>query len=815
MELKSYFRYLGRNKAYTLINVLGFALSLAFVILTIAYTWQESRVDAFHRDADRIYIVMNKDVDGYWDEWNALAVAYWYEETFPDVESVCPVVRNGNLSVACEDRELEAVTLFTEENFFGFFSYPLVSGNPETVLDEPHEAVLSESFARRMFGTEDPVGKTLRISDSTVVVVSGVMEDWEKTVLPSADLLLRVERACDFEPGLTRQNTNHAGVATTCLKMRPGKDMNEHRQEALEMYKRKGYWIFNPDYVRWAKTDVMFLRLDKAYLFQTGQYNSILDSDTEVDEFALNDEYALRHGDKQLIGVLWVLALVILFFALFNHINLSVAQAEFRYREAATRRLVGASRLSVRLRFLAEALGLTLFSFLLALLLVFAFRPYAEDFLETGIDLSVLGSPEGIVLCLLLVLCVSLVAGWLPAGRMSAAKPIDIVNGTFLQRSKRVAGPVFIAFQAGTTFVLLSLALVTAAQVRSMLHAPLGYKTSHVMDVGCFMPVVFDGKEAAFYAALEQTRRIPGVERVGVATNLLAVSGNSMGAWYNGRFLEAYWMTMDSVAFHIMGFEVLRDNRTERLGGCFLTKRAYELMGLPVDADEVEVKQEFNGEEFKKRIPLRGMIGDMRQQNILSEFAPCFIELYDNYAEYEDLFYDLVVEFSGNPMSIHRAVKAVTEECFGPEAEIEISFLDQNVQNTFVQQIRLNKLLACFAGVALLVSVLGLVAISVFHMRQRLQEMAVRKVFGADNRQVFWHLLKPFMVCVGIGIVVGLPVAWYLMDSWLSGFSYRLSGMAWYMVLVAAFCLVVSFVALGIQGRIASRANPAENLKTE
>ena len=273
-------------------------------------------------------------------------------------------------------------------------------------------------------------------------------------------------------------------------------------------------------------------------------------------------------------------------------------------------------------------------------------------------------------------------------------------------------------------------------------------------------------------------------------------------------------MTMDSVAFRLMGFEVLRDNRTEALGGCFLTKRGYELMELPADADEVEMKQESREEEFKKRIPLRGMIGDMRQRNILSEATPCFIELYDNYAEYGDLFYDLAVEFSGNPMSIHRAVKEVTEECFGPEAEIEISFLDQNVQNTFVQQIRLNKLLACFAGVALLVSVLGLVAISVFHMRQRLQEMAVRKVFGADNRQVFWHLLKPFMVYVGVGIILCLPLAWYLTDSWLSGFSYRISGMAWYMFLVAAFCLVVSFVALGIQGRIASRANPAGNLRS-
>ena len=126
MELKSFFRYLGRNKTYTLINVIGFALSLAFVILTMAYTWQESTVDHFHKDADRIYIAVNKTAEGWWEAGDALPVTYWYKETFPEVEDVCPVVSVKDVAIECRGGQQEAVTLFTEDNFFSFFSFPLV-----------------------------------------------------------------------------------------------------------------------------------------------------------------------------------------------------------------------------------------------------------------------------------------------------------------------------------------------------------------------------------------------------------------------------------------------------------------------------------------------------------------------------------------------------------------------------------------------------------------------------------------------------------------------------------------------------------------
>ena len=173
----------------------------------------------------------------------------------------------------------------------------------------------------------------------------------------------------------------------------------------------------------------------------------------------------------------------------------------------------------------------------------------------------------------------------------------------------------------------------------------------------------------------------------------------------------------------------------------------------------------------------------------------------------------LWVEVQGNAGDAYEEVDRAIRETL--EDEFWVDFMDAKVRDSFVNQLQLQEIVTLFSLVALLVSVLGLVAMSVFYMRQRLKEVAVRKVFGADNGQVFWHLVKPFMACVGIGILLGLPLAWYLTDLWISGFSYRVSGIGWLMALVAAFCLLVSFAAVGIQGRIASRTNPAENIKTE
>lgn len=813
--MKSFFRFLGRNKLYSLINVTGFVFSMAFVILTAAYTWHESTVDRFHKDAGRIYLLMNRTCDGWWEEGDAFPVAGWYKETFPDVEDVCAVsVCDDVISVVSPDWRQEkvqdAVTLFCMGNFFIFFSYPLLEGTPETVLGDPYAAVVSESFADKMFGDADPLGKPLKISDSTVVTIRGVMKDFNRTMLPDADLILRVERLPEFNRNFSMEGLNSSSSSITYIKAAPGIDMNIHREDALKMYSRNAYWIFNAADFPFANTDVRFVRLDEAYFFNNGQYSSILDSDTDANEFA--GRYSLHFGDRNLVQLLWILVVLVMVFSLFNYINLSVIQAGFRYKESATRRLVGASRLSVYTRLMAESLCMASLSFVLALSLALALRPYAEGLLQSEIDLSVLMSPGGIAVCVLLVLFVSFMSGMLPSYIVASVRPIEMVNGTSRYLLKKTIGDIFLGVQIAVTFVLLSLAFVTGRQTYSMCSAPLGYETADILYADCFIPVVFEkGGKEAFCSAAEAIASIPGVSRVGVATSLPTAGRNSIMDEYNHRSMAADWVEVDSTAFSIMGFNVLRDNGTDVGGACFLSRGGYEAMGLPIDASYVDVGDEYSS--YSETVVLRGMIEDIRQTNILSVPEPTFVSVYNHWDETYSPFTTIVVEVSGDHAEVCNSVNRVLDDNFSGNSDVEAAFLNDKVHDSFIQQFRLNKILVCFAVVALVISVIGLVAMSLFYMRQRSHDISIRKVFGADNRQSFIYLVSPFMLYSVIGIAAGCPLAWYLTDAWLSGFSYRVSGIGWYMLATAIFCLAVSYAAVSIQGRIVSRVNPVDNIR--
>lgn len=268
INFHSFLKFLNRNKVYTVINVFGLAVSLMFVILIFVYAWQEFTVDKYHADRDRIYVEYDIGADGVKGPGDGLPVAYWLQERFPDIEAVCPVVttqfHDGKL-VGWHDEWVFAKMSCAESNFFTFFSFPLKSGAPGQVLQDEYSAVVSETFARRVFGHENPIGQSLKISHETSVTVTGVMRDITRSVVPYADLIVRVERAEELNPAISKQNAGNAGASVVFLKMYPGKDMNAHREEVLEMFKER-YWIYWHGF----ETDVCWLPLREAYFSEGG-----------------------------------------------------------------------------------------------------------------------------------------------------------------------------------------------------------------------------------------------------------------------------------------------------------------------------------------------------------------------------------------------------------------------------------------------------------------------------------------------------------------------------------------------------------------
>lgn len=767
LNIKSFLKFLAKNKAYTAIDIFGLSVSLMFVILIAVYTVQELSTDRFHEKGDRIYVLGNEEV-----AVSGVPVAYRLLDRYPEIEQVCPVISHnfdGHV-VRIGDKKLKADLCFTDSVFFDFFSFELLAGNRATVLQARNSAVVSETFARKLFGSDDPMGQSIRISDSTSVIVTGVMKDIKKSVISYADLLLRIEGVGEFNNSLAMDRDNNAGATTPFLLMKPGADLRPKTADILTFFKE----IFWP-YKMGVWKEVSLTPLPELYFSPIkGNGNS---------------------GDKRFVIVLMSVGILILIFAVFNYINLTVAQAGQRAKEMATRRLLGSSRGELFMRLIMESTLLTLLSFALGGLLAVAVVPFANDLLQTRISLADVCTPGWMAIGAGLVVLIGLLSGLLPAVLVSSAKPIDVVRGTFRRQTKMVFSKCFITFQNAITIAMIAASIIMVLQINHLIQAPLGYNTTHILETeNSFLT------KSEQTAAIDQVRQLPAVKRVGFTQGMPFSGSNNMTGTYEDITLSFQQFIMDSTTFNMLGLEVLRDNKlTEK--GWFLTEKAMADMNLPDDAPV-----------FKwgtNSTPIAGIIRNFQLGNVTHENSPAMLQIRQSS---QISPWTIVIEVEGDPFAAYQAIGQIYEKVSG--VNFEAQFVDQQVQESFEAQQRLATIVVVFACIAILISLLGLLAISTYFIQQRSQEIAVRKVFGSDNRSILLRLVGTFLSYVGVAFVVATPVVWYLMKGWLSDYSYRIDLNPLIFVVAGLFCLLISFLAIFFQSWQAANTNPVESVKS-
>ena len=528
LNIKSFLKFLSRNKAYTAIDVFGLSVSLMFVILIAVYTVQELSVDKFHKDVDRIYVLANDKGPS-----TALPIAYRLQERYPEIEQVCPVITTnvGNQIVKNNDKKLTARTVPVDSCFFNFFSFKLLAGDKNRVLENRSNVVLSKTFANKLFGTEDPIGQSVIIGDSLSFLVSGIMEDIKHSTIPYADIMFRVERAHEYNWSISMDHPGNAGSTVAFLKMKPGADLRPKIPDILSYFK-ESFWIYQRDMSK----VVNLIPMSELYFSE------------------LNDFGSVQTGNKRLVIVLLSVGILILVFAIFNYINLTVAQAGQRAKEMATRRLLGSSRGDLFIRMMIESTLLTVISFGIGWLLAHAAVPFVNDLLQTQIDLMATFTPGWCLAGIVLILLIGVVAGLLPAVLISSVKPIDIVRGTFRRQTKMVFSKVFITFQNGITIAMIAASIVMILQSRHLINAPLGYNTNSILEVANGFANNSDRN-----AAIDEFGRQPFVKRVGLAAGMPLSGSNNMSSEYEGKFLGFQQFIMDSTAFNMLGYKIVRD----------------------------------------------------------------------------------------------------------------------------------------------------------------------------------------------------------------------------------------------------------------
>ncbi len=781
-NLKSYFTFLSRNKAYTAVNVFGLAVSLMFVIIIGLYTWQELSVDRQHSKAKRIYNVgLTANDSTRTANCHHIALRF-LRDRYPEIEKTCGFTTE-DMKLKDNDGFVNAHVMETDSTFFDMFDFPLLHGDRATCLMQKGSIVLTESFARRYFGTADAVGRTVTTADNTHFRVTGVVADFDNTIIEKdIDAIVDFSYCTNIanKDEYFRQIANYL-MASVFVQVHEGSDFSA-KQKDVEKYLQG---LVND----WHPT---ITRLDRLY-------------------FSGLDAYSGLHlGNPTLVKVLLAVAIVILLFSIMNYVNLTVAQAGYRAREIATRRLFGCNRISVGTNMFMESLVMCAISLAIAIVLACVCAPYADRLLDTKLHFAMLLKPSSIAIITAFILAVSLLASVFPATILSRVKPIEVVRGTFSKQTKLLFSRVFITVQNVITIVMLACALIMARQMRHLVTAPLGFNTENIIN----LKINNDTDDRLTGQFIDRLRTLPFVKGVAPSYGTPADGGSNPSVQFTGDKEKStfYVITGTPEMMKIYGLTLKKDFNVK--GDSIVYINGKSLQYLQMEPGSKETSDRFDGITqifFSKNIRYGGVINDFKTRDVRQETRGIIVQVCRNVEQPRDI--SILVE--GDPMEAYAKIKSVYKNVYREDIdETTPPFIDKQIEKHFEQELRTTKIVALFAFIAIIISLLGLVAMSTYFIQQRAKEIAIRKVFGSTSDQVRRRLIRTFLLYVGIAFVIAVPIIVHFMSDWISQYSYRITWWPW-IIVAGVIVLVISFAAVAVQSWIAAGENPVKNIKQE
>ena len=796
--MKYFFRFLKNNPLYAVINVVGLALSLMFVILIGDYTYRQFSIDKWHRNHERIYVLGTENRNSLmsWPD-----CAHSLKDRYPEVEDVCCVyMHNGKIKH--EDKVYEESQgdnagniMLADSNFFRFFDFKMIDGDRETALDSPEKCVVTESLAKALFPDGNALGQPLQIEgtryvlvsddngdpydSSLVYTVSGVIKDLDKTVfLNETAVIANFERAPQVLGYRLRNDlmaSGPLGSTLSFLMLRPGASL-EDKIEDLTSYCIESIPVFN----FYGNTKAAIIPLDDLMFAPQ------------------NTGAGLQTGDKSLLGILLAVVLAILMFAVTNYINLTVANTGFRAKEMATRRLLGSDGLGISLELIGESTLMVFISFIIGGALALLLEDKMAVLFKGKIDILKDINFSTVSVSLLFIVLTGIISGIMPTISLSKYKPIDVVKGSFRYHSKMVLSRIFIILQNVITMTMMTATLTILLQMNHLVKAPLGYNTENIFRVSSDNPEVMRN-------ALKSQ---PFVQEIG------SFSGTSLDGNYcsmstrkdkDNNNLLVYLTTWDKEFIDIMGINLVKDNH---LSGDVKYINE-ELAGkLSLGDGESEVTW---GDG--KVMQVAGIFSNFHMTNILDPYQPFLISVKDT-DEIEDP--NFMVKTDGSP-DARKKLCDLIKEVDGTTEDLDwkLQSVDDNIKASLNEEKNTMRIVSIFTGVAVLISILGFIGMSLFFIRQRKKEIGVRRIMGSTTNEVLSLLLTKFCAPLLVSFIFAVPLSWFIMDKWLEGFSYRIGLSPWIFIASGAVSLLIAVVSIFFQTLHAAHSNPADAIRAE
>ncbi|MCE7991828.1 MAG: FtsX-like permease family protein [Roseivirga sp.] len=795
--IKIAWRGLVRSKLYSTINIAGMAVAMAVFMLIFLYVTKEISYDKYHVKADRIQrVVSNLTVPGSYFEFALTPpnLGKNFVKDFPEVLDQVRLMDSGGTLNYGDNTFSENSIMYTDPTFFEFFDIPLLQGNKETVLSTPYSLVLTESTATKYFDNENPIGK--------IITMDGVDEPFSVT-----GVMADVPDNTHFEFGM---------LASMATRKAQG-DLKDNGQWFYVSYYT--YLLFPEGYdvqqLESKLPDFIERNIGDAQRSVNQSYEFEFQKLPDIHLYSHRDAEAATNGDIQYVYIFSIIALFIVLIACVNFMNLSTSRASQRAKEIGVRKVVGALRRQLIAQFLTESIVLSLFSFVLAFLLVLWTLPSFNNLVEQSFLFVDLFEGGFVYIWPALMLVIGLLAGFYPALVLSGFSPISVLKSSKAQgQSNVLLRKSLVVFQLVISTVLIIGTLVINAQLKNMQNQNLGFNQDQLVLMN------YAGSEDVIKnmeSIRTEFKRTPGVSNVSFSS-----SGPAMGFgnWYTeyetvgGETQNAsmYGYLVDHDFIETYGLELItgrgfdRAFETDMDEAFVINEQVLKEMGLTKAEDAIG--KWFS--QFGKKGKVVGVVKDFNFRPLYSAIEPLVIHLTN-----PQFFSFISVRLdAGSDVTVLAHLEKVWDGIV-EAVPFEVTFMDEALNEEYFAEIRTRKILSSFSSLAIFIAALGLFALSTLSADQQRKNISIRKVLGAKETDIAYRFSSGFFKLAMISLLISVPIAYFASESWLANFTYRIGFDPVIFILGGAITTVITLLTVSFQSFRITRLNPAQNLRSE
>jgi putative ABC transport system permease protein len=782
-SLKLTFRNIKKHMIHSFMNISGLSIGLACSLLIMMWVQHELSYDRFHENADRLYRVVYSSDDGdLHGSYLPGPLAAYLREHFPEFNSTTGF-RPWEAKIAFDNKSFSSIGSYVDPSFFSMFSFPFEKGEPKTALSHPNSIVITENLATKLFGqNDDPMAKTVSynsgISESIPLTVTGILKDIPQNSHIQFDFLLSFEILHDWMK--TWRNKNVFSYVLLEKNVMP-EEVNQKISGVLKAHK------------------------------YDGNLNLYLQPIKSVHLHALGGGGRITY-----VYIFSMMALLVLFIACLNFMNLSTAQSEQRFKEIGIKKVVGSSRFQLIMQFLCESMILSLLSLLLAVFIAVLFLPSLNSMLGTQIAFKC--TPNLVLSIIGIALLTGAVSGCYPAFFLSSFHPVPLLKGNVGKLTKgKSRSPLFRKTLVIIQFVLsvgfIGCILFINQQLHHMRNKDLGFDKENILVLKASRGFL----EKASTIKQELLNH-PGIQSI--ASSLLRID-----TWESSDFSSAFsWSGKTKEIEGLIGqnwvdYDFLKTLNLEMAEGRFFSREFSNDSSHAVILNETAVRimdiNEPLGKEFtfvpgspnERKKTIIGVIKDYHTESLHQEIRPVVLELGGGPNVYIKIQKGHITE---TLRYIERKIKGIV-----PGESFDYTFLDEDLDSLYKNEQLLGKLVRYGTLLVLLISSVGMFSLASFSIVRRTKEIGIRKLLGASGFRIMFMLTKDLMNMIFLSIVAAWPIVYLLMKKWLDNFAYRINLSIWIFLLSGLMALVIAMLTVSYQSIKAATANPVDSLRYE